>query len=250
MIWEWKLDEETRNYGDALWEIVGATNDSTLVGYMNDTKHAHCLIGSVICNQVMDDILSLGQQPVFHNCGWRGEKLDKKLVGKSIFTGCRGPATRRELLRAGKSVIMTADPARYVSLAIDAGKPRGVTVFMPHILDPHRDAYTAESVGVDEIISPVVHTHTDIVRVSRAIGSADFVLAGAMHAAIVAHSYGVPFAPFRSWTSAYVDCAAKWEDWFEWLGLERDVVTASENFAPHREEGHEWWMRHGDTMRR
>lgn len=251
MIWEWKTPARERNYGDALWELVGASNDKLLESYARDATRAHCLIGSYVDNTVMDEILRSGYTPVFHNCGWRGNELDPELVERSIFMGCRGPATQRALHRAGKTICVTADPGRYVPLVVKPS-PRekhddaGETIFIPHILDPRRDTHRASNLGVDTIVTPVVRARDDIIALTQRIARADFVLAGAMHAAIVAHAYNVPFAFYNGGTSQRIDCPAKWDDWLEWLGID----TAQQNHWAHSWDGINWWEKHRHEMNR
>lgn len=244
MIWEWKLPTGERNYGDALWEHVGAMSTSMLRVYKNDTQHAHCLIGSYIDNTVIDEILHSGHAPVFHHCGWRGNELDPKLAAASIFLGSRGPATQRALARAGIDVELTADPARYTPRVIPAGTPNNTALFIPHALDPQRDAYRASKVGVDLVIPPVVNTARDTVNLTKLISGANFVLAGALHAAIVAHAYNVPFAFYQGRDGGYLDCPAKWDDWLEWLGID----TAGHNYHSHSADGIDWWVHHSENM--
>lgn len=249
MIWEWKTPARERNYGDALWELVGASNDALLKSYARDATRAHCLIGSYIDNTVMSKILRSGYTPVFHNCGWRGNELDPELVAQSIFMGCRGPATQRALRRAGKDIFVTADPGRYVPLVVKTPprkKDEGETIFVPNILDSRRDTYRASNLGVDTIVSPVVRARADIVTLTQRIASADFVLAGAMHAAIVAHAYSVPFAFYNGGTSRNIDCPAKWDDWLEWL----EIDTAQQNHWGHSWDGINWWEKHRHGMNR
>ena len=248
MIWEWKTPARERNYGDALWELVGASNDKLLESYARDATRAHCLIGSYIDNTVIDEILRSGYTPVFHNCGWRGNELDPELVARSIIMGCRGPATQRALRRAGKNIFVTADPGRYVPLVIKKPKPQrnAQTILVPHILDPRRDTHRAENAGVDTVISPAVQTRQDVIALTQKIATAEFVLAGALHAAIIAHAYNVPFALYNGGTSRHLDCPAKWDDWLEWLGID----TAQQNHWAHSWDGINWWEKHRHAMNR
>jgi hypothetical protein len=70
--------------------------------------------------------------------------------------------------------------------------------------------------------------------VDRIVASS-FVLAGALHAAIIAQAYGIPWA---AWAGSKIDCPAKWLDWFDYLGIEGTHVS-------NRSEGEAWWQRHG-----
>jgi hypothetical protein len=70
------------------------------------------------------------------------------------------------------------------------------------------------------------------------IAGASFILAGSLHAAILAQAYGVPWAAYFD---GYVDAPPKWLDWGDYLGIKI-------NFVRDLEEGREWWAevgRHG-----
>jgi len=231
MIYEWKLDGEVRNFGDALQEvIVPAVIRSQ---FAEDSEKMYFTIGSVICNDVIDETLRLGLTPVFLNCGWRGESLDPELVRQSEFYGARGPHTQMELSAHGVQVEVTGDPGYEVPKLFVKGQPNGLAMVIRHIKDPadyNKDAIF--ELKADAIFSPVVETYDDIVEMIQKISGARFVLAGSMHAAIIAHAYGIPFAPF---SSGYVDCLPKWRDWMADAGLGEPV------FCSNVVEGREWY---------
>lgn len=207
MIYEWKLDGVTRNFGDALYEVLYSSD--SLLPLVQDDDKCHFLIGSVICNSVILEAINLGLAPVFTNCGWRGEPLDRALVDQATFIGCRGPNTRNELARHGVAVSVTGDPAGNIPLRIPKSSSTGTTLMIPHVKDPLTYDYDKDYHGVDEIVSTAVTDIQSIVDLIRKISGAKFVLTGSLHAAIAAHAYGVPFAIMRS----YVDCVPKWVDW-------------------------------------
>jgi hypothetical protein len=231
VIYEWKLDGETRNFGDALYEVLLPAK--VRKEWEDDLVKLYFPIGSVICNEVIRESLDQGFEPIFYNCGWRGEELNPDLVAQCEFYGARGPHTQAALLRAGVSVDITGDPAYALPGSIPAGEPNGLALCIRHIMDP--SDYTPNTIfeyKVDALFTPAVENKEDIVEVIEKISGARFVLAGSMHAAIVAHAYGVPFALMGG---EYIDCPPKWADWFAQAGLGEPVWV--ENIV----EGRGWY---------
>jgi hypothetical protein len=222
LIYEWKLDGEIRNFGDALYEVF--LDDATKENWQNNEEVMYFPIGSVIVNEVIEETLDQGFKPFFMSCGWRGEPLDKSLIKHCTFIGARGPQTQAELERVGVSVSITMDAAYAIPPLVKQGEPNGLTLCIRHIKDP--TDYTPNSsfeIGTDALFSPVVQDKQDVLDLVEKISGARFILAGSMHAAIIADAYGVPYAPF---SSSYVDCPPKWQDWLasinvtdvEWVG--------------------------------
>lgn len=214
MIYEWKLDGVTRNFGDTLYELVYPQED--LISYSQDDSRCYFLVGSVICNTVIRETLDLGLSPVFINCGWRGEALDPDFVARSTFIGSRGPNTQAELARHGVSVDVTGDPAYKVPSRVTKGNLTDKTIMIPHIQDPLLHDYDKHYYNVDEILSPAVTNLQSSVDLIKKISGARLVFTGSLHAAMISHSYGVPFAIMQT----YVNCTPKWVDWAMSVGIE------------------------------
>jgi hypothetical protein len=228
MLFEWKLDGTTRNLGDALSELLSPQD------YVDDEEKMYFVIGSVICDTVIKETLGLGYKPVFIDCGWRGEKLSEELARQSVFIGCRGPQTQAELRRCGIQVEVTGDSAYRVPGIVPKAKSNHRRIAIPHLEDPKRLTYTAARLGVDEIVQPDVLDKLDLVKKIELISGADFVLAGAMHAGILAHAYGVPFGLMLN---GYVNIPAKWNDWLQGIGVK------STAFYQTAYEAEGWWGR-------
>ena len=193
----------------------------------------HFVLGSVICNTVIKQTLRQGLKPVFHGCGWRGEPLDHNLVEQCEFIGVRGPHTQEELARHGIDTIVSKDPAYQLPHIVSPGKPNGLALVIRHILDDtETNPNTVHELKADATFRPTVEDRTDIVEFIQKVSGARFVLAGAMHAAIVAHAYGAPFALLKS---KYIDCPPKWEDWLASVNLGSPV------FVDNIIEGREWY---------
>lgn len=231
MIYEWRLDGETRNFGDALYELL--LPDDVIHGWSTDPINMYFPIGSHICNEVIFNTLQAGFKPVFVGCGWRGEKLEPALLQHCTFAGVRGPETAKELAKYGVEVEVVGDPAYQLPNIVPKGTPNALAIVVRHIKDTAD--YTKDSIfelKADAIFSPVVETKEDILDFVEKISGARFVLAGSMHAAMVADAYGVPFALLKG---EYIDCPAKWYDWFEWRGYGIPV------FVNDVFEGREWY---------
>lgn len=231
MIYEWKLDGETRNFGDSLYELL--LPEETIYEWEEDLFIMYSPIGSTICNEVMVEGLDLGYKPTFLSCGWRGEELDPELVDQCRFVGARGPHTAAELARCGVEVEVTGDPAYELPSIIPKGDSNALAIVFRHIKDEAEyDKQSIFEYKADAIFSPVVETESDIIDLINKISGSRFVLSGSMHAAMVADAYGVPFALLES---EYIDCPPKWEDWFASRGY-GDPVFVGDVF-----EGREWY---------
>lgn len=225
------MDGKVRNFGDALNEVLLPTNIRK--EWLEDQERMFFPIGSVICNEVIEETLAMGAKPVFISCGWRGEDLDQSLVDESSFHGARGPHTQAELAKRGVEVQVTGDPAYEIPKLFLRGEPNALAICIRNINDPAD--YNKDSIfelKADALFSPVVESYEDIVEMIKQISGARFVLAGSMHAAIVAHAYEVPFAPF---SSGYIDCPPKWYDWFAAVGI------SEPQWVSNVVEGREWY---------
>lgn len=233
MIHEWKLNGVTRNFGDAIYELL--FDSQQLYEWENDQEHLHYPIGSVIANEHLEKAVKAGLIPVFHGCGWRGRELEPELVKVAKFDGVRGPHTRDELLRHGIDEPIVMDPAYKLPLMFSAGKPNGLAIAVRHIAD--RQDKTPDSIHelkADAIFSPVVEDEADMVEYIEKLSGARFVLAGSLHAAIVADAYGIPFALLGG---DKVDCPPKWVDWLASIGV-TDV-----EWVDNVKDGRTWYNR-------
>lgn len=227
MIHEWQPSEEVRNFGDALTELladhIGFVSKDAMT---SDTKHKYFLIGSVIDNEIIIKTLMEGYKPIFINCGWRGQPLSKALTDQCTFIGCRGPITKEALASVGINLDVTMDSAYLLKdkISIIPKKTNKVLTF-PHLLSSEADNSLT-----------IVKTRVDIIQTIKEIAGARFILGGAMHACIVAHMYGVPFAPYVA-NDFYVDAPTKWKDWLESIGIPQENLR----FARTYEEGLAWY---------
>lgn len=237
----WLQDRRIGNFGDALnlvmlrslgFEAAGATAMDTL-------NRGRCLfaIGSVISDWHIQR--SASKIDVWGS-GWRGEPIAAELIPRLNIRAVRGPRSAAAL---GCPGVPLGDPA----LLLPRWYPRpqrsagGTTLLIPHYLERHTP--TAAAVGCDEVLRPRVRQRGRWIGWSlptpeefiNQIASADFVLTGALHGAIVAQAYGVPWA---AWSGSRIDCPIKWLDWFDYLGIEAAHVT-------DRRAGERWWRQVG-----
>lgn len=225
------MDGHVRNFGDSLYEVIAPWE--TRRAWSADTTHMYFPIGSVICDEVIQETLNQNLVPVFYHCGWRGEEIDPGLASLCKFKGARGPHTKEALARAGVEVEVTQDPAYRLPGLVSPGEPNGLSILMRHIEDPaDYNVNTIFEYQVDAMFSPVVESVSDIIEVVEKISGARFVLTGSLHAAIVAHAYKVPFALLGA---DYINCPAKWGDWLASEGLGEPV------WVSNLSEGREWY---------
>lgn len=212
LVW-WLQDEERQNFGDYLTPFLWSNlSEGPLV-----TADVYCLIGSAIHEGIIRDLLlKQGKwedaRIVFWCCGMREDTPpNAESLAKSHFCGVRGPLTRRALRLPDSTAI--GDPGLLLPLfykprrsAVTAGK----TVCIPHFLDPATDNRLREITGADVVVRPSINKSSEaLTKILDEIASADFVLAGSLHAAIIACAYNVPFCYFDV---GYVDVPFKWRD--------------------------------------
>lgn len=239
MIYEWMPDEEYRNYGDALGEIVvealteGLSSEGESL--FDNPEVLYFPIGSTIDDFFLSGALSLGMMPTFIGCGWRGKELDPNLAKQALYLGCRGPETQKALERAGIPGIPIYGDTAYVALDYLKLMPEksGQTLLIPHIQSENFDF---DGSGADQLILPKVKVREDIIEIAARIGGADFVLGGAMHACITAHHFGVPFAIYSPDSESSVDAPEKWVDWLLSIGVAQEDIK----YCATVEEGKEW----------
>lgn len=239
MIYEWIPNGGGRNLGDAMGELVV----DAIPDFVNHQNDMYFPIGSVIWDEYIRHALQKNLRPVFIGCGWMGKEVNPTLAKQAEFRGVRGPETLSALERAGVfGVRVTGDSAYQALKTLDiAPKSNGKTVFVPHITDAVHCLKNDISLGADTIISPEVNGRFSTIDRIRQISQAEFVIGGAMHACIIAHYFGIPFAP----ASAYLrngndrELSVKWNDWLASLGVQVYSVRSTRNI----EDGYQWWTR-------
>lgn len=219
-----------RNFGDALIDVL--YEDLFLDTLYKNPKNVYFLLGSVICNETIEQTLRLDCEPIFSECGARGERLDPDLLKVSKILKVRGPLSKNIIEISGVEVESSIDPGYRVKDKVAPGKPHGASILIPHMLDPDKYEYLASGFGVNWVRQTDVYIKQQTIGLIKDITGARFVLTGSLHAAIIAHAYGIPFAPFAT---NYVDCSFKWSDWALSVGI--NYIQFFDNVN----DGREWW---------
>ena len=194
----WRSGEPSRNFGDYFTELF---LERALLGPRVKASR-YRLVGSIIddLNIEIDlNSISDGGNVAYWGCGGRDSSpLRPDLLSRCEFFGVRGPLTRDLLGLPPKTVL--GDPGLLLPLihpAVSAECKHGRTICVPHFHEPKTDEEIISLSGVDLVVRPLVEPSLEALeQIIDQITGATFVLAGAMHAAIVAHAYGIPFAYF------------------------------------------------------
>lgn len=184
------------------------------------------LIGSVIAPHVIArDVAAAAKvrdaRIAFWGCGCREDRrLPDELLRHASFMAVRGPLSRDVLNLPGETPL--GDPALLLPL-LYSPRPSALsanrTIFVPHIRDilDHTEERLLGLSQADAIVSPVIDSRLDAVeRFIDDVCSARFIIAGSLHAAIIACAYGIPFAFFDT---GYVDQPFKWRDFSASIGV-------------------------------
>ena len=227
----WRKGMPSQNFGDYLSEILY----DALCGRTRARGRSHefgqlFLIGSVISDWHIRKALTAndddGQAQIgFWGCGMRGETpIAPDLLARCRFMGVRGPLTRVGLDLPPETP--QGDPGLLMPLiyqpTIDASRAGG-TLCMPHFLDTLSTSDLLLKSGADAVLRPGIRARRPaLLETIDAIAEASFVLAGALHGAIVAAAYGIPFAYFDS---GYVNAPFKWRDFAASLSIPPSFAT-------------------------
>ena len=219
----WMQGEGIQNFGDFLSEYLLRNLFFSQPSQGRELR----IIGSCIDDWFVEPVpLSPGggaldgTGPIFWGCGLRKvDGLSPERRGSVEILSVRGPLTR-SALRLGNTVPI-GDPALLLpALHRAAGlwqRSGGSTLIVPHFHDKRGDADLLALTGCAAVLRPNIPN--DLTAISEFIdhvAAADFVLCGAMHAAIVAAAYGRPFA---FWDSGDVDLPFKWQDFAASVGI-------------------------------
>lgn len=227
------------NFGDALngilWErlipgLSGIRSDAVLVG-----------IGTIL-----DEHIPAGRPVLVFGSGAGLIRLPPLDTRRDIrILAVRGPLTAR--IAGLPPELAITDPALLVrhvfpELVRTPFHPAaGPVVFVPHVTTADQEAWTTicQRAGV-ELVDP----RSDCLQVMRRIAGARLVITEAMHAAIVADAFRVPWVPLAS-TPQF--STFKWADWT----LSMRVPLRPERMAPIsiRHAVQQYWLGHIDRCR-
>ncbi len=209
----WRQDEKIQNFGDYVSDYLWANLPSAI----RLPADVYRLIGSTICDFLVDqDLGTYDQNPdgrtAFWCCGARDESsVSVQLLKRSVICSVRGPLTR-DLLGLSKTTVL-GDSALLFPLLHSpnhSDRTAGKTVCVPHILDKTADDELLRITGADLILRPsIAKTHEALLAIIDDIASAEFILAGSLHAAVFACAYERPFCYFDN---GHIDIPFKWRD--------------------------------------
>ncbi|MCB4770827.1 polysaccharide pyruvyl transferase family protein [Ancylobacter sp. Lp-2] len=212
----WKQGEEIGNFGDSLTLLY---MDRIFEARSRFSFGALYLVGSVIEDKRIWRASANGYekgdgfgQAIFWGCGQRTEQpLMPALALRAIVLGARGTLTRDVLglprgTPLGDSALILPQFYRPNVDPATSGK----VLWVPHI--HHRDPTPKDLDGCPDavVLRPTIpNTVEACERFIDSIVSARFVMANAMHAAVIALAYGVPFS---FWGGYQIDLPFKWRD--------------------------------------
>lgn len=213
----WRRGEPIANFGDYLTELLYAGLFHGPAKYPRARIH---LLGSVIAPDWFRHAADHGFRRIaFWGCGLRRPKgLSRAVLQRAVLLGVRGPLSRDRLELPAATPL--GDPAlilpRIYTPRADA-PIAARTICIPHFLDDTEDGTLLARTGADLVLRPNIQANVaDCERLIDALASARFVLAGALHGAIVAYAYGVPFAFYRA---PKIDIPFKWQDFAASIGF-------------------------------
>ncbi|MEA1834391.1 hypothetical protein U8607_20060 [Methylobacterium durans] len=216
----WLKDDDTQNFGDFLGYVISKA-------IFTQPVRDHCsyrMLGSAIADwDINQDLARADGEPDrtigFWCCGVRTEAgVSDESRERLAAYGVRGPLTRDVLGLPADTPL--GDPgliAPIVYTPTVRDDLRSKTICVPHFLDTCRDADLLQRTGADLIVRPnIARTERAVFDLIDAIASASFVLAGSLHAAIVACAYDVPFGYLDT---GFVDIPFKWRDFSALVGI-------------------------------
>ena len=215
----WMQGEGIQNFGDFLSEYLLRNLFFSQPSQGRELR----IIGSCIDDWFVESPSSGALDatgPIFWGCGLRDEDgLSPERRGSVEILAVRGPLTR-SALRLGNTVPV-GDPALLLPALHHAAslwrRSAGSTLIVPHFHEKRGDAELLALTGCSAVLRPnIPNDLTAIGEFIDHVFAADFVLCGAMHAAIVAAAYGRPFA---FWESGDVDLPFKWQDFAASVGI-------------------------------
>jgi hypothetical protein len=232
----WTETEARRNFGDALSALL--CEQALLAPVIEADRYrllGSCIDTAILQRDIEDCAASPWPRLVLWGCGKRDESpLDDRVRAHCHFLGVRGPLTRDALGLGVDTPI--GDPALLLPLLRPRGPVHGRRLAVPHFNEPGDITLLSRHAGADQLVSPAVADLAEVERLVDEISGASFVLCGALHAAIVACAYDVPFA---FWDTGFIDIPFKWHDFAASVGVRAefvaDVASGEAWFASQRE---------------
>ncbi|TPW31538.1 glycosyltransferase [Martelella alba] len=212
----WLQDKDVQNFGDYLSDYFADRLFLRIPRLPGEVR----IIGSYLDDGLITPTIEQLRTDAFPQravlTAWGGGVRAPKSVSREVLShldilSVRGRLSANEL-ELDNSVPI-GDPALLMPALYTPrgdGQFRGKAVCIPHFHDHRTDQALMEITGADMILRPAIkRSHQAIEAFIDALTTADFVLCGSLHAAIVAAAYGTPFA---FWNSGEIDLPFKWQD--------------------------------------
>lgn len=242
----WRDTRSVINFGDYITEVLFQR-----FGYRYYSVHRAKAEGRLDefdrmvyggCSMIDDYWLSKPGPPIhLWGTGYWGAPIDPSTLARVTFHAVRGPLTR-DLLGLSPEIPL-GDPSVLLPLFFPRTDhaPRSGRFYVPHFFARFPSRAELRRIGVDSALDTRVTKRTWW-ELLRRLESAEFILTDSLHAAIVAHSYGTPWA-LCSRPHQLLDKPIKWQDWFAYLDIEGTpaVTTLSEGLS--------WWNETGSRAR-
>lgn len=153
----------------------------------------------------------------------------------------RGPRTAR---MAGLDNVVICDPGFLVPyfFPFERNKKIGV-LYVAHITHQKNMKVKMKQIGADKCINIVI-PRSKFEKTLKKIVSAEFVLTGSLHTAILCHGYGVPWSLCLTGNDK-LNLPPKWWDLFEFFGVNPDP---EKHIVHNIAEGRKWWSETGSKI--
>lgn len=210
------FDTNLRNVGDDLNPFIWSKYFPNIEKVHEDTVFIG--IGSVFDKRFAQDKRKLVFGP-----GARGEHALPELDDSWDIRFVRGPLSQQAVKNRGVDCKYITDPGLLVSQFFDKKNLNTDTIgLIPYYKTEHQPWQSiADSLGF-KLISP----RLSVQDFTAAIRQCQFVVTEAMHGAIIADAFRVPWLPYSSITAKHEleTHAFKWTDWCQSVGLEFNEI--------------------------
>ncbi len=214
----WLKNQEVVNFGDYISEYLRGKLAIDVDKNSNDFTNLF-LLGSVLdeyslfLNSAPDNSESVN---ITWGCGVRSDEKTLADSETALFFGVRGPRSAKALNLSSENII--GDPGLLLPLFYIPNQTQEKhTLIVPHFLDTRSDEEIVSAHGNGEILRPKISPKDDyFLEMVDKIANAKFVFAGALHAAVVACAYGIPFGFLDA---PVIDTPIKWNDFAESIGI-------------------------------
>ncbi|MGE9268372.1 MAG: hypothetical protein ACQKBY_09770 [Verrucomicrobiales bacterium] len=222
----WGQDSMMHNFGDFAAEVL-----------LNELSESWQLDGNTpthfVCGSLLDEYFFRQFQPeIAWGCGAQGK--GKPDLSKTKVPLVRGPLSR-DWLGLPKDTPL-GDSLLILPSLFNPPPVKRSPAYFPH----WEDIIGASPEGLNPIL-PLVKNEDEWEQQCDELLSSEFVLCGSLHAAVVRHAFGLPWA-WCPLSPERIALPFRWLDWFAYLGVRPEYVTSLEH-------GRIWWDRNRSKMR-